>query len=169
MGSLISEMTGSEIVATLEVLSQHGVTAEDLRFIRKYPKTYATEALRGLSGSRQAYMEATTTEPDAWAIAISAVERIEDVDMLKHIYEISPLPEVWMKIMKTLADEPALFYLIFHYYRNPKRAESCKAGLINLSERITEDGLWVLGKYPCLPDKEFSSLLEWTKQVEREG
>lgn len=164
MGSLISEMYGSDIVATLEVLSKHSVTTEDLKLLRKYPNIYAREALRSLGSARQTYLDATTTEPDAWAIAVSAVERIKDVEMLKHIYEISPLPEVWIKIMETMTDEHGLFYLIFHYYQCPQRTKSCEVGLRNLLERTEEDSFWKLAKDFQLTDDQFTHSLAWAKR-----
>ncbi|KKU75569.1 MAG: hypothetical protein UY20_C0002G0037 [Candidatus Yanofskybacteria bacterium GW2011_GWA1_48_10] len=133
MASLISDMSGGDMVATFEVLSRNKITTEHLWLLRKFPMEFAAQALRGIFEAHQTYLEATTTEPDAWAIAVAAVERIDDVDMLQHIYQISLLPEVWLAVIQRIKKEHVLFQLIL-FWTGAKRRLARLAGLRRLDE-----------------------------------
>lgn len=131
MASLVSDMTLAELTATLEILSSKGVTTEDVRFIRKYSGTYAWQVASALIKGRALYEQAVTTEPDAWALAVDAVEKIVDVRILTHIYEVSQIPEVWSAVMRKITNENEVYHLV-RIYGGQERATARMIGIQKL-------------------------------------
>jgi hypothetical protein len=81
--SLTKAVSHSEVTATLEALGSEGVTAEDLKFVRKYKGCFLIQVARHITSVRIRYNQAI--DPDGGSAALEAVRRISDVDILEDI------------------------------------------------------------------------------------
>ena len=134
MVSILTEMSQADVNSTLQILGEHGVTAQDLKFLRKYRGTFAGQVAAAIKSGPDLRIRANLMGQASF-LALEAVEKIEDIEILKSIYETSLLPEVWVAVLKKVAkismDE--LYHLI-RVYTGPDRRRARLAGARKLSE-----------------------------------
>ncbi len=128
-GSLLSEMTASEVNSTIQILSDHGVTADELKFFRRYRKGFAGSVAQALKRGFQLCVDACGSDE---AKAVAAVGQIEDVEVLKLAYDNSPWPPVWVAVMEKLVDQDEIYHLIRVWSREG-REEASLVGARKLS------------------------------------
>jgi hypothetical protein len=124
-------MTASEVNSTIQILSDHGVTADELKFFRRYRKGFARGLAQAIKHGYQLCVDACGSDE---AKAVTAVHQIEDVEILKLAYDSSPWPPVWVAVMEKLVDQDEIYHLIRLWSREG-REEAAIVGARKLSWR----------------------------------
>lgn len=128
-GSLLSEMPLSDVSSTIQILSEHGVTADELKFFRRYRKGFGASVAQAIKRGFQLCMDACGSDE---AKAVAAVRQIEDVEVLRLVYGNSPWSSVWVAVMEKLVDQNEIYHLIRVWSREG-REEASLVGARKLS------------------------------------
>lgn len=139
MGSLLDERM-SKINSTLQILSEHGVTVEDLRFFREYREAFAATVAKAFRDGPWMFRQAAYGSLQS---ALSAVGDIVDWKMLKEIYDRSLQHEVLVLILHKMSQQNQ--DELYHVLRTSSERASQRAAWIEGAAFLNNDKLRRLG------------------------
>ncbi len=134
MGSLISEMYGGEIVATLEVLSRHNLTAQDTEFLRTndFGDFCARRIVKAWKEANKLILDAGGSDLKT---SLLALEQLDQSGILAEVFRRCALPGTRVAIMEKLTSAGATWSLVGRYWGVPGYEEAVYIGLRRLLSR----------------------------------